>query len=95
MLLVYVANIFADLMIIDLWGFTLNQTAARVPGIKVKEGHLQPTLPPQALAAPPTSLPNYTLRLLRPVARFPLQPLKQVPRWPPRLRLHHLLPSAP
>jgi len=61
----------------SLWVFTLNQTVAQPLGSKVMAQHLQPTHPQQAAAAPPTSLPSYTLRLLLLVAaRSPLRPLQ-------------------
>jgi hypothetical protein len=64
-------------MSIALWVSTLNQTVARVLGIRVKDRHPPRTRPLQAAAVPPTSLPSYTLRLLLPVAtQPPLHPLK-------------------
>ena len=90
----------ADLMSIALWVSTLNQTVARAPGIKVMDRPLRLIRPQQAVAAPPTSLPSYSLLLLFPIAaRLPLRPLKLT--WalarvsqPKPLRLCHRLPFA-
>jgi len=67
----------------SLWVFTHNQTVARVPGSKVTEQPPQRNRPQQPVAALPTSLLSYSLRLrlLLPVAaRSPLHPLRL--RWP-------------